>query len=171
MVGTSNRLAYSASRRLTEDPDAATISPLFIHGDCGVGKTHLLQGICRRYAEGSGHWRAVRFGTGEKFTDEYLAAIRTPTMDAFRKRCRTRELLAIDYVHFLSNKVATQSEFLHTLDAIDLTGARVALASDEHPRQISNDETFQRGSGDAPVELRELVDQLKHAILRGNTQA
>ncbi len=136
VVGTSNRLAYSTSCRLTEDPDARMISPLFIHGDCGVGKTHLLQGICRRYAELSGHWRSVRFVTGEQFTNEYLRAIRTHTMDAFRKRSRTRELLAIDDVHFLSNKVATQSEFLHTLDAIDHTGARIVLASDEHPRQI-----------------------------------
>ncbi|MHC4108747.1 MAG: DnaA ATPase domain-containing protein [Planctomycetota bacterium] len=136
VVGPSNKLAYSAARRLCEEPDGGLTSPLFIHGECGVGKTHLLQGISQRYAELSGHWGSVRFVTGEQFTNEYLTAIRRNTVDAFRKRSRTRELLAIDDVHFLSNKVATQSEFLHTIDAMDLSGARIVLASDEHPRTI-----------------------------------
>ncbi len=136
VVGPSNKLAYSAARRLCEEPDGGLTSPLFIHGECGVGKTHLLQGICQRYADLSGHWGSVRFVTGEQFTNEYITAIRHNAVDAFRKRSRTRELLAIDDVHFLSNKVATQSEFLHTIDAMDLSGARIVLASDEHPRTI-----------------------------------
>ncbi len=136
VVGQSNRLAFSAACRLVEEQQAPAVSPLFIHGDCGLGKTHLLQGICRRFADITGRRECVRYVTGEQFTNEYIASIRNNTVDAFRRRIRKLDLLAIDDVHFLSNKVRTQSEFLHTLDAIDLSGARIVLASDEHPRLI-----------------------------------
>lgn len=136
IVGSSNRLAYSAAARLAEEVEPRAVSPLFIHGECGVGKTHLLQGICRKHADRSGRPGALRYVTGEQFTNEFITAVRNGTLDDFRRRMRKLELLAIDDVHFLSNKVRTQNEFLHTLDAIDLTGARVVLASDGHPRQI-----------------------------------
>jgi chromosomal replication initiator protein len=135
VVGPSNRLAFAAARRIVEERDAG-VSPLFIHGECGLGKTHLLQGICSRAIELTGRSTHVRYVTGEQFTNEYIASIRNNTVDAFRNRIRRLDLLAIDDVHFLSNKVRTQGEFLHTLDAIDLTGAKIVLASDEHPRLI-----------------------------------
>jgi chromosomal replication initiator protein len=132
--GPSNQLAFDAARRLAEFAPGAT-HLLFVHGDCGVGKTHLLQGICdrRRAMAPRAH---VRYTTAEQFTNEYLAALRDGSLEAFRKSLRRLDLLAIDDIHFLSNKTATQSEFLHTMDAIDLSGARIVLASDEHPRQI-----------------------------------
>jgi len=136
VVGPSNRLAYSTAIRLIDDPDAAAVSPLFVHGECGLGKTHLLQGICRRYAETTGRRDHVRYVTGEQFTNEYIASIRANNVDDFRRRIRKLDLLAIDDVHFLSNKVRTQSEFLCTLDEIGLTGSRIVLASDGHPRVI-----------------------------------
>lgn len=136
VVGASNRLAYSAARSLAEDLDAAAISPLFIHGECGVGKTHLLQGVCRQAATVFGA-RNVRYVTGEQFTNEFIAAVRNQNIDSFRDRVRKLDLLAIDDVQFLSNKSRTQSEFLHTIDAIGHLGARIVLASNEHPRQIS----------------------------------
>jgi chromosomal replication initiator protein len=136
IVGPSNRLAYSAACRLAEDPDGAGVSPLFIYGGCGLGKTHLLQGICARCSEVSEGAQAVRYVTGEQFTNDYITAVRSGKLDAFRAKIRKLDLLAIDDIHFLSNKIATQGEFLHTIDAIDLTGARIVLASDEHPRHI-----------------------------------
>lgn len=136
VVGASNQLAYSAARALAEDIDAVPISPLFIHGDCGVGKTHLLQGVCRRAASVFGQ-ENVRYVTGEQFTNEFITAVRNQTVDAFRNRLRRLGLLAIDDVQFLSNKSRTQSEFLHTIDAIGHLGSRIVLASNEHPRQIA----------------------------------
>ncbi|MHC5003596.1 MAG: DnaA ATPase domain-containing protein [Planctomycetota bacterium] len=136
VVGQSNRLAFSAACQLANDDDGAPISPLFLHGECGVGKTHLLQGVCRSFSERTGRPAAVRYVTGEHFTNDYIAAVRGNNLDQFRRRHRKLDLLAIDDVHFLSNKVRTQAEFLHTLDAIGLTGARIVLASDEHPRHI-----------------------------------
>jgi chromosomal replication initiator protein len=134
VVGESNRLAFSASERLGDGAkDAPSI--LFIHGECGVGKTHLIQGICRRRLDRAPR-QVIRYVTAEQFTNEYIASVRAGTLDDFRKRLRRVDLLAIDDIHFFENKTATQAEFLHTIDAIDLGGARVALVSDEHPRHI-----------------------------------
>lgn len=134
VVGPSNQLALDAGRRIAEDGNGAP-TLLFVHGDCGVGKTHLLQGICDRRA-GLAPRQRIRYTTAEQFTNEYLAALRDGSLEQFRKSLRRVDLLAIDDIHFLSNKTATQSEFLHTMDAIDLSGARIVLASDEHPRTI-----------------------------------
>jgi chromosomal replication initiator protein len=134
VVGDGNRLAFDAARRIAEADDAAD-RILFLHGDCGVGKTHLLQAICRQRRERI-RGAKIRYTTGEAFTNEFIASVRSGSLEAFRRRFRGLELLAIDDVHFLSNKTATQSEFLHTLDSIALGGSRVVLASDDHPRQI-----------------------------------
>jgi chromosomal replication initiator protein len=144
IVGESNRLAYSAAVRLADGSgatgDGATGGPLtrlFVHGRCGLGKTHLLQGIARRFQERNPS-AVVRYLTGEAFTNEYIAAVRAGAArcEQFRRAYRAVDLLCIDDVHFVANKQATQGELLHTFDAIDLSGARVALASDEHPRQV-----------------------------------
>lgn len=133
VVGEGNRVAYDASRRVGESAPPE-IHNLFLHGGVGLGKTHLLQGICQRRRERFPRER-IRYTTGEQFTNEYVTAVRAGTLDAFRARMRRVDLLCIDDVHFIANKTATQNEFLHTLDAIDRVG-RVVLASDEHPRQI-----------------------------------
>ncbi|MHC4218041.1 MAG: DnaA ATPase domain-containing protein [Planctomycetota bacterium] len=145
VVGSSNKLAFAAARRLTEgEPAADGATRLFLHGECGVGKTHLLQGIARRSTErrSARGPAAVRYLTAEQFTNEYINAVRGNTIARFRKRTRGLELLAIDDVHFLANKTATQNEFLYTIDAIDLTGGRLVLASDEHPRRLGLNEAL-----------------------------
>ncbi len=134
-VGESNRLAFDAASRVAGDLDGAA-SILFIHGDCGIGKSHLLRGLCARRRLLDRRAR-VRYVTGEQFTNEYIQAVRHQELDAFRKRLRSLDLLAIDDVHFLSNKSATQSEFLHTVDAIAMSGATVVVASDAHPRTVN----------------------------------
>lgn len=136
VVGECNRLAFTAAGRVAESTHAPDTAALLIYGDCGVGKTHLLQGICERYAERTGRPDTVRYITAEQFTNDYITAIRLNSLDDFRKEYRRLALLAIDDVHFLASKEGTQKEFLHTLDAIDLSGARIVLASDEHPRKI-----------------------------------
>ncbi|NJL30883.1 MAG: ATP-binding protein, partial [Phycisphaerales bacterium] len=118
-----------------EDNDLTGVSPLFIHGGVGLGKTHLLQGICRRMLARQPHAR-IHYTTGEQFTNEFLTAVRSGKIDAFRQRIRKLDLLAVDDVHFIANKTATQQEFLHCFNAIDLAGARIVLASDQHPKLI-----------------------------------
>lgn len=132
VVGESNRMAHAAAWAV-----ACGESPLvFIHGTCGVGKTHLMRAIAhealRRNPSGN-----VRCTTAEAFTNEFIQAVRTNKVDAFRKQYRKCDVLCIDDVHFLASKEATQQELLHTLDAAGLSGTRIALACDEHPREVA----------------------------------
>lgn len=136
VVGPSNELAWSAASRVAAEPGDCPVSPLFIHGSCGLGKTHLLQGICTRYRDSFGNHDPIRYLTGEQFTNEYIASVRDGRIEEFRRSMRRLALLVIDDIHFLSDKAKTQTEFLHTLDAIHLTGSRIVLASDAHPHQI-----------------------------------
>ncbi len=135
VVGEANRLAYNAAVSLAEGGEGARFSPLFIHGASGMGKTHLLQGIVGRVQARSPGARVI-MTTAESFMNDYVAAVKGNALEGFRRRWRGVELLCLDDVHFLSSKQGTQNELLHTFDAIDLTGARVALASDEHPHRI-----------------------------------
>ena len=133
VVGQCNALACAAAKELSSS-GGLSISPLFIHGACGVGKTHLLQAICKHAAQVEGS--KVRYITAEQFTNEFIASSRCGDFARFRNRYRTLDLLAIDDVHFVASKKKTQEELLHTLDAAGLRGARLVLASDEDPRQI-----------------------------------
>lgn len=136
VVGPSNRLAYAAALQVARAP-GRDFKLLVIHGGCGLGKTHLLQGICnevRARHAGLG-WRFI---SGEEFTNEYIWAVKTGKHELFRARFRTVDLLVIDDIHFLANKRATQDEFLHTFDAIDASGKAVVLSSDRHPRAIAS---------------------------------
>src|SRR5690606_26677959 len=136
VVAAPNELAYTAACRLADPGAEPEFSLLFVHGACGVGKTHLLQGLARRFQERSPGAK-VRYLTGETFTNEFVSAIRSDSTESFRRAYRNVDLLCIDDVHFLTSKQATQKEFLLTLDAINRDGARLALASDEHPSRIS----------------------------------
>jgi chromosomal replication initiator protein len=133
VVGLSNRLAYAGATRMADEDGPC--APLFVHGPSGVGKTHLLQGLAARFTERR-PGAVVRYISAEAFTNEFITAVRAGKIDAFRKLYRKVDLLCIDDVHFFSNKDATQSELLFTLDAVGLEGSRLALASDEHPREI-----------------------------------
>jgi chromosomal replication initiator protein len=134
VLGSSNQLAYNAATYVAEFP-GAQYNPLFIHGSCGLGKTHLLQGLCKRFIE---HHPTKRwmYLTGEEFTNEFLMALRGNRIDSFRRKVRDLDLLVIDDVHFLGGKKATQEEFLHTFNAIEAMGRQVVMASDNHPKMI-----------------------------------
>lgn len=134
VVGPANELAVSAARKIIECPQDG-YSPLFIHGGCGLGKTHLLQGLCNELAEKHPE-RRWEYLTGDEFTNAFVLAIRSNTVDAFRQRFRAVDVLVIDDIHFLANKKATQEEFLHTFNAIDAQRKTIVLASDSHPHLI-----------------------------------
>lgn len=135
VVGPSNQLAYSAAGCIVRSP-GADFRLLVIHGGCGLGKTHLLQGICNGVlrAHPALEWRYL---SGEEFTNEFVSALKCGHIDAFRARFRKVDLLAIDDIHFLANKKGTQEEFLHTFNAIDAHGKTIVLSSDRHPRDIA----------------------------------
>ena len=136
VVGPSNRMAYAAAVAVIENP-ATEYNPLFIHGGCGLGKTHLLHaignGLKERYPDL--RWR---YASGEEFTNDYVCSVKAREQDAFRARYRDLDVLLIDDVHFLANKRATQEEFLHTFKAIDAAGKQIVMASDAHPKMIGH---------------------------------
>jgi chromosomal replication initiator protein len=135
VVGACNELAFSVASAVVRRPGDA-FKHLVIHGGCGLGKTHLLQGVCngisRRHP--TLQWCYL---SGEEFTNEFIYAVKAGRIDLFRARFRNIDVLVIDDVHFLANKRATQDEFLHTFNAIDASGKTVVLSSDCHPRNIA----------------------------------
>jgi chromosomal replication initiator protein len=135
VVGPSNELAYNAAKAVIDDKQSP-FNPLFIHGGYGLGKTHLLQGICTelRRTKPSASWLYL---SAEDFANQFVLALKTRKLDAFRSRIRQTDLLAIDDIHFLASKPATQEEFLHTFNTLDLAGRQVILASDSHPKMIT----------------------------------
>jgi len=167
VVGESNRLAFASAERIAaaDGPDA--FSPLFIHGVCGVGKTHLLQGIAERHRELFGDAK-VRYTTAESFTNAFLHALQTRSVDAFRREHRGLDVLCIDDVHFFGSKTQTQSELLHTAEAASLAGTRLVLASDEHPRRIAHlsHQLASRFSAGAVVRLDAPDSDLRRALVR-----
>ncbi len=136
VVGSSNRLAHAAATAVAGG-GKPKFNPLFIHGPCGVGKTHLLQGICNAVARARGRGRVGwKYITAEQFTNEFVQAVRRKKVDGFRKAYRHLDVLAIDDVHFLAAKKATQDEFLHTFNSIESAGKQVVMASDAHPHLV-----------------------------------
>ena len=135
VVGQGNELAFNMIQTVA-DKVISPFNPLFIHGSCGLGKTHLLQGLCNALGERHPEvgWQYV---SGEEFTNQFIVAVRTGALDAFRQQYRNVDVLVIDDVHFLANKRATQEEFLHTFNAINAAGKQVVMASDSHPKSIN----------------------------------
>jgi len=134
VVGPCNQLAYSAAMQIVQLNDPA-FNPLFVHASVGLGKTHLLQGITNALAERDGSQRAI-YVTAERWTNQYVAAVRSNQFDAFRHKYRNVDVLLIDDVHFLAHKRGIQEEFLHTFDALGNAHKCIVLASDVHPRKI-----------------------------------
>jgi len=137
VVGTSNKLAHSAAVAVVSAA-SPPFNPLFVHGSCGVGKTHLLQGICHAASHCSRRPGGLtcRYVTAEQFTNEFITSLRHKKVDEFRGAYRRLDLLAIDDVHFLAAKRATQDEFLHTFNSIQTAGRQVGMASDAHPKLV-----------------------------------
>jgi chromosomal replication initiator protein len=134
VVGSSNELAYNAAKVVVNEQQSP-FNPLFIHGGYGVGKTHLLQGICNAVCEKrpQTNWLYL---SAEDFVNQFVLALKTKKLEAFRRRMRQTDLLAIDDIHFLASKPSTQEEFLHTFNTISLAGKQVVLVSDAHPKMI-----------------------------------
>ncbi len=166
VVGPSNRLAHAAAQTVTEQP-GVRYNPLFIHGGCGLGKTHLLQGICNHLRDGRPDL-VCDFVTGEDFTNQFVFAVKGGNRDSFQRRYRNVDVLVIDDIHFFANKRATQEEFLHTYNTIDAAGKQVVMSSDAHPKMIGHlsDSLVTRFVSGMVVKIDSPDDQTRAEILR-----
>jgi chromosomal replication initiator protein len=129
-----NRLGHAAALAVAEMP-AQAYNPLFIHGKPGMGKTHLLHAI-GNYVLTYGDSLAVRYATVEEFTAAFVTAMRDKDNRAFRERFRGADLLLIDDVQFLAEKMKTEEEFFHTFNSLYEAGAQLVIASDRKPRDL-----------------------------------
>lgn len=132
VVGESNQFAYTVARSIAENP-SRQYNPLFIYGGVGLGKTYLLQAIGNCVLSTG---RKVIYMTLEDFTNIFISHIRTQTMDRFRDKFRTCDLLLIDDIQFLSQKEKTQDEFFHTFNKLHAQGKQIVLTSDKPPKKI-----------------------------------
>ncbi len=135
VIGSSNRFAHAAAQAVAEMP-AKSYNPLFIHGDAGLGKTHLLHAI-GNYVRENFAGRRVRYVSTETFLNEFVDAIRSNTTTAFKRRYRECDVLLIDDVQFMENKEALQEEFFHTFNHLYGASRQVVLTSDRAPKSIA----------------------------------
>ena len=166
VIGKSNELAAAATFAVSQAP-GKVYNPLFLYGDTGLGKTHLMQAVAHEALNRHTNTRVTFIGT-EQFTNEMISSIQTRTMQEFRRRYRETDLLLVDDIQFLKGKEATQEEFFHTFNALYEAGRQIILTSDRPPSEIPGLEArlvsrFQWGMV-ADIELPDFEHRI--AILR-----
>jgi chromosomal replication initiator protein len=134
VIGSSNRFAHAAAVAVAEAP-AKAYNPLFIYGDSGLGKTHLLHAI-GHYAQTLYTGLKVRYVSSEEFTNEFINMIRDGKQDGFRRRYRDVDVLLVDDIQFLENKEGTQEEFFHTFNTLHNASKQIVISSDRAPKRL-----------------------------------
>jgi chromosomal replication initiator protein len=142
VIGASNRFAHAAAVAVAEAP-AKAYNPLFVYGESGLGKTHLLHAI-GHYALNLFPHVKVRYVNSEEFTNDFINSIRDDKASAFQKRYRDIDVLLIDDIQFLQGKVQTQEEFFHTFNTLHNANKQVVITSDPPPKLLSGFEERMR---------------------------
>ncbi len=135
IVGPSNKFAHAASMAVATNP-ANLYNPLFIHGNSGLGKTHLLYAICAEISRNNPNMNIV-YIKGDDFTNELIESIRQGTTAEFRQKYRKSDVLLVDDIQFIAGKESTQEEFFHTFNTLYEAKKQIVLTSDRPPKDIA----------------------------------
>ena len=135
IVGSSNKFAYAASQAVATKP-AVQYNPLFIYGDSGLGKTHLLYAICNEIRKNNPSAK-ILYTKAETMTNEIIEAMKNGTNVEFRSKYRKVDVLLMDDVQFIASKERTQEEFFHTFDFLHSNNKQIILTSDRPPKEIA----------------------------------
>ena len=133
VVGSSNQYAYTIAKSIAEKP-GVIYNPVFIYGPTGLGKTHLIHAI-GNYSQAND--KIVIYATIEQFMNDFTYNLRNQSMERFREKYRSCDILLIDDTQFLSNKIQTQEEFFHTFNELHSAGKQIILTSDKPPKSIN----------------------------------
>jgi chromosomal replication initiator protein len=170
VIGDANRLAHAAALAVAELPGLA-YNPLFICGPPGLGKTHLLHSIAN-YVTAHGDGLTVLYTTAEHFTDQFVGALHTGALEAFKAAYRGVDVLLVDDVQFLESKARTEQEFFHTFNALHGAGAQLVLTSDRLPRDLDalEDRLRERFEAGLVTDVRPPDLTTRRTILRKRVQ-
>ena len=135
IIGSSNRFAHAAAQAVAETP-GRSYNPLFIYGDAGLGKTHLLQAV-GNYVTAHYPTYRVQYVSSETFMNRFVEAIRNKQLQEFKDRYRKNDVLLVDDIQFMEGKEGLQEEFFHTFNSIQQEGGQIVLTSDRSPDSIS----------------------------------
>lgn len=165
VVGESNKFAYKASRAVADNPTA--YNPLFIYGQSGLGKTHLMKAIAAYVIQKNPSFNVILV-KGESFTNELVEAIAKKDTAGFKEKYRNADMLLIDDIQFIAGKVATQEEFFHTFNALYESNKQIVLTSDRPPKDIKqlDDRIRSRFESGLDVDIQPPDAELRMAILK-----
>ena len=166
VVGPANKFVYAAAKAVAEDP-GATFNPLFIYGESGLGKTHLMHAIANELAIRSPE-KKVLYTTCENFLNEFIASITQKTGAKFRLHYRNVDVLMIDDVQFLKTRTQLQEEFFHTFNELSAQNKQIVLTSDRPPKEIATleDRLRTRFEGGMIADIQPPSTETKIAILK-----
>ncbi len=171
IVGDSNRHAHATCLAVADMPAQDNFNPLFLYGNSGLGKTHLMQSIAHYILQNNDQLN-VLYVTSEKFTIEIIDAIKNHTTDEFRAKYRKVDVLLIDDVQFIQNKDSTQMEFFNTFNTLYNDHKQIILSSDRPPKEIKtlDERIISRFECGVPIDIHEPDYETRMAILKNKAE-
>ena len=166
IIGSSNKLAFEASKKITEN--ISGYNPLYIYGGVGMGKTHLLNAIGLSLKEKN----KVMFISAERFMYQFVKSIKSNEMVKFKEYFRNTDILLIDDIQFMNGKEAMQEEFFHTFNALIDKGSQIIISADRAPNKLSRiqERIKSRFSGGLVVDIQKSNYDLRHKIVKIKTE-